>query len=257
MPRAAGDAREERVALAAARAFASTQSEAGGAVVLRVPEAPRSPMLNRIVGLGVGRPATEQDVDEALAAIGAGVTFYLAVAARARPASLPDLLRERGLRPSWGWMSFRRDTAPLPVPRTSLRLVEVKTPDTATAFARVVRESYGLPPAVDPLLASAHERGWSCWLALDRDEPAGGAGLYVADGVGYLGLAGTLAGHRGKGAQSALLSERIRRAADLGCDVLVTETGERVEGRPSNSYRNILRAGFEEHAVTPHWLGEH
>jgi hypothetical protein len=28
--------------------------------------------------------------------------------------------------------------------------------------------------------------------------------------------------------------------------VAVTETGERVPGKPSNSYRNILRAGFAE-----------
>lgn len=28
--------------------------------------------------------------------------------------------------------------------------------------------------------------------------------------------------------------------------VAVTETGERLPDKPSNSYRNILRAGFEE-----------
>ena len=32
---------------------------------------------------------------------------------------------------------------------------------------------------------------------------------------------------------------------------LVTETGERVVGRPSNSYRNILRAGFRPAYVRP------
>ncbi len=82
-----------------------------------------------------------------------------------------------------------------------------------------------------------------------------GGGLYSADGVGYLGFAGTLPEHRGRGAQSALLAERIRRAGELGCDVLVTETGERRDDRPSNSYRNILRAGFAEVAVTANWLG--
>ena len=55
--------------------------------------------------------------------------------------------------------------------------------------------------------------GWLCWLALDGDEPASAAGMYVAEGAGYLGFAATLPEHRGKGAQSALLAERIRRAA--------------------------------------------
>jgi hypothetical protein len=63
--------RAERVMLEAYRAFSSA-AEAGGAIVLRVPEAPDSPMLNRVVGLGVETPATEAGVDDALAAIGPG-----------------------------------------------------------------------------------------------------------------------------------------------------------------------------------------
>jgi hypothetical protein len=66
-------------------------------------------MLNRVVGLGVERPATEADVDEALAAIGPRVTFYVAVSPGARPVELPKWLRARGLEPGWGWMVFRRD----------------------------------------------------------------------------------------------------------------------------------------------------
>lgn len=60
---------------------------------------------------------------------------------------------------------------------------------------------------------------------------------------------------RAQGAQSALLAARIRRARELGCELVVTETGERRDDRPSNSYRNILRAGFSEVAVTANWAG--
>ncbi len=76
----------------------------------------------------------------------------------------------------------------------------------------------------------------------------------MSDGAGYLGFAATLADHRRKGAQSALLAARIRRARELGCDVVLTETGELRDDLPGNSYRNILRAGFEEVAVTENWL---
>jgi hypothetical protein len=246
--------REERVSLEAAKAFSSAV-EAGGATVLRVPEAPGSPMLNRIVGLGVERPATEADLDRALAAIGTGVTFYVAVAPGARPAELPEWLAARGLEPSWGWMAFRRDVDAPPQVDSCVRLVEVDTAEQAAVFAGVVRESYGLPEAIEPRLARVRDKGWLCWLALDGDDPAGAGALYAAEGVGYLGLAGTLAEHRGRGAQNLLLAERTRRAAALGCDVLITETGERRDDRPSSSYRNILRSGFTESAVSANWLG--
>lgn len=245
---------EERIGLAASRAY-SNVIEAGGATVLRVPAAPGSPMLNRVVGLGVDLPATESDLDATLAAVGPDTRFYVAVAPGARPALLPAWLRARGLSPGWGWMLFRRGVQHPPSADTTLRLAEVVTPHERAAFARIVRVSYGLPEAVEPTIANAPDGGWQCWLALDGDEPAGAAGLFAADGAAYLGLAGTLPEHRGRGAQTALLSARIRRAAELGCDVVVTETGERRDDRPSNSYRNILRAGFTEVGVTANWIG--
>jgi GNAT superfamily N-acetyltransferase len=256
MSPAPGFTREQRAALEALKAL-SDAGEAGGAIVLRTPEAPDSPMLNRIVGLGVDAPATESDVDAALDALGDGVSFYLTVAPGAEPPELVQWLRARGLESGWGWMQFHRDVSPPAAASaaTSLRLGEVATPADAQAFARVVRESYGLPEALEPRLARAHEHGWMLWVAWDGDEPAGAAGLYVCDGVGYVGLAGTRTEYRGAGAQNALLAERIRRAAELGCDVLVSETGERGDRRPSNSYRNILRAGFSEVAVTANWFG--
>lgn len=253
MATATSRSREERIGLEASRAF-STAIEAGGATVLRVPGAPNSPMLNRIVGLGTDRPATESDVDEALAAMGPGPTFYVAVAPDARPAELPDWLGARGLAPGWGWMMFRRGLKDPPAPETSLRLSEVVTAHERAAFARIVRISYDLPRRVEPTIAAVPGRRWHCWIALDGDEPAGVAALFAADGAAYLGLAGTLPEHRGKGAQNALLAARIRHAADLGCDVVVTETGERRDDRPSNSYRNILRAAFTEVGVTANWI---
>jgi GNAT superfamily N-acetyltransferase len=183
------------------------------------------------------------------------VTLYVAVAPGAAPPELPEWLAARGLERGWGWMLFRRGAEAPPAVETSLRVVEVGTPEQATAFARIVRASYELPEAVEPRLARTPEAGWRCFLALDGDEPAGAAALFAAGSVAYLGFAATLPEHRGKGAQSALLAARIRRAASLGCDVVITETGERRDDRPSNSYRNILRAGFAEVAVTANWVG--
>jgi GNAT superfamily N-acetyltransferase len=245
--------RETRVACAAYRCLYPDAIDVAGATILRTRAAPHSPMLNRIVGLGVAEPATEAGVDAVLAAIGDDVTCYVAVDPAAQPKLLPDWLRARGLEPGWGWMAFRRGVEDVRQPATELRLVRVGR-DEAPAFATVVRTGYGLAASVEPWVAGASAVGWDCWLALDGDRVAAAAGIFIDDGVGYLGFAATLPEHRGKGGQGALLAARIRHARESGCDVVVTETGELRDDRPSSSYRNILRSGFAEVAVTGNWL---
>jgi GNAT superfamily N-acetyltransferase len=221
---------------------------------MRFDAAPHSPMLNRAVGLGVDAPATEDDVDAVLAAFREGTTFYVAVAPTACPPELPRWLEQRGLEPGWGWMSFRRGVDQPETRSSLLRIEEVRKQTEAAAFARIVRFGYELPEAVEPQVAETRRKGWLCFLAYDGDAPAGAAAMFVTEGVAYLSFAATLPEHRGKGAQSALLAERIRRARDLGCDLLLTETGELRDDRPSASYRNLLRFGFEEVAVTANWI---
>jgi GNAT superfamily N-acetyltransferase len=253
--------REDRVLIAAYAAISDAVT-LDGAVLLLTPQAPGSPMLNRIVGLGVERPATEDDVDAALEAVPAGTRFYAAVSPSAQPDELPAWLEARGLEPGWGWMLFRRGiddpvgAGPVrPSSHAPLRLTRVEDDGSAATFGRIVRTGYGLPESLEWAAAGVWRRGWECWLALDGDTPVGAAALFVSEGIAYLGFAATLAEHRGKGAQTALLAHRIRRAAELGCDAILTETGERRDDLPSNSYRNILRAGFEEVAVTSNWVG--
>jgi len=105
--------REERVALAAYRAVSPVAEEIGGAVAMRFPGAPDVPMLNRIVGLGVEGLASEPQVDAAIAAMGTGTSYYVAVAPSARQTELPSWLEARRLE--------RRDDVPSNSYRNILR----------------------------------------------------------------------------------------------------------------------------------------
>jgi GNAT superfamily N-acetyltransferase len=77
--------------------------------------------------------------------------------------------------------------------------------------------------------------------------------MYARPPAAWLGFAATLPEARGQGAQGALLVERVRRAAALGCPLVTLETGERVPDRPDASYRNILRQGFFELYLRPNF----
>jgi GNAT superfamily N-acetyltransferase len=157
-------------------------------------------------------------------------------------------LEALGFVDDYGWMKFARGVGPRQA-QSDLHVVRAGS-DRADDFARVVAGGYDLPQWTLPLAANAVGRpGWSCYVAYDGDAAAGAGALFVHEGVGWLGLGATLPEFRGRGAQSALLAARIEDARTQGCSTVVTETGELAEGRPSVSYRNIVRAGFREAGI--------
>ena len=119
-------------------------------------------------------------------------------------------------------------------------------------FGPIIAAAYGMPAeAATTFDALPRTDGWHCFVAYDGDDAAGAAALYVHGTTAWLGVAGTAPEHRRKGAQTALLAARIAAGRAEGVHRFTTETGERIPDRPSNSYRNILRAGFEERYVRP------
>lgn len=220
---------------------------------LRADLAPASPMLNRVAGLGLREPATEAALD-AIAELMRGVRHYVAVSPRARPTSLGERLAARGYSPGWGWMQFSRGVDDVPAADTALEIVALP-PARSEAFGRVVVSTFGLPATVVDWIADvpAHPE-WHGFAALDGGELVATGAVHVAPPFATLSFGATAETHRGRGAQGAILAARIRRARELGCTVVLTETGERLPDRPSQSYRNILRAGFAERYVVANWL---
>jgi GNAT superfamily N-acetyltransferase len=157
-------------------------------------------------------------------------------------------LEERGFTRDYGWMKFSRGVGPRQA-RSDLTVVKIGT-ERADDFASVVAGGFGIPDWAQPLASNVVGRpDWSCYVAYDGDAPAGAGALYVHEKTGWLGLGATLPQFRGRGAQSAILAARIEEARRIGCAAVTTETGELENDRPSNSYRNIVRAGFREEGV--------
>jgi hypothetical protein len=164
-------------------------------------------------------------------------------------------LRAAGFAPGYGWMKFVRDTHP---PRFAapgdVEVVELSA-TSEEPFAAVVAAGFGLPAWGAELFAGLPGRpGWRCYAAKVDGSAQAAAAMFVDGGIAELGMAATLDPARRRGCQLALLRRRILDAAVAGCGLLFVETGERDPSRPSNSYRNILRAGFEEAYLCPNWV---
>jgi GNAT superfamily N-acetyltransferase len=221
-----------------------TCAELDGVVCTRVADLPRSRLFNHVFGLGRSTPASDELLDRIVEFYGAE-TYFVALARDAEPDDLAARLEARGFMPDYAWTKFRRGVEPLAPVETELR-VEPIGPQQARDFGRIVAAGYELPEFTGRWLSALFARPrWTCFLAFAESRPAATGALFVCRGVGWLGFDATLPEFRRRGAQSALLAARIEAAAELGCTMVVGETGALEEGRPSNAYRNIVRAGFE------------
>jgi GNAT superfamily N-acetyltransferase len=162
-------------------------------------------------------------------------------------------LREAGFEGTYGWMKFVRDAHPPRFAAAEIEVVEVTRPEQEP-FGMIAAAGFGMPAWGAAFFANLPGReGWRCYVArVDGEAQACGA-MLVEGEIAELGIGATLEPARGRGCQLALLRRRIVDAGEAGCRTLFVETGERVPDRPAASYRNILRAGFEEAYLRPNW----
>lgn len=220
-------------------------------------ELPSPGMMNLV--LGATEPGALEDghLEAALGlATELSVSPYVPVSPGGpRSAAVEEWLRERGFSRGYGWMKFVRDPHP---PRfrvaADVEVVELG-PDDDDPIGMIAATAFELPAWAAAFFADKAGRpGWRCYVARVDGEPQACGMTLIDSGIAQLAIAATLEPARGRGCQPALLGRRIRDAAAAGCHTLFVETGERVPGRPSISYRNILRAGFREAYVRPNWV---
>jgi hypothetical protein len=212
-------------------------------------------LFNRVIGLGLIEPATEAMIDRIVDLYRPyGVRFAVQLNPTAQPDALPAWLAARGIERRDSWLKFIRGVAPPPPAPTDLRIAAIG-PEFAAAYAETISTVFEMPPLFRPWAqANIGRPGWRHYLASDGDQPVATAALFVREGIGWLGEAGTLSVARGRGAQSALLARRITDAAALGCRRLVVETGDDTPQEPNPSAHNVRRAGFQLAYRRPNYM---
>lgn len=120
------------------------------------------------------------------------------------------------------------------------KIREVSTTPDAELFANLLDAGYAAAKDVRSLIRAEHTLPTiRAFIAFCDERPLAVAAMSLHDGVVVLGGASTLPAARGAGAQSALLSHRLRLAGALGCTLAAATAAP---GSPS--VRNLARLGF-------------
>jgi GNAT superfamily N-acetyltransferase len=143
----------------------------------------------------------------------------------------------------------------LPLDGVSLSAVAAATPPDGVTIERIGKEQTDLwtltvsqgfsenfpvtQEVLDVMKMFAHGSNVECYLARVDGAVAGGATLALREGVAGLFGASTLPAFRNRGVQTALLKERLARAAGENCDLAVC-----IAAPGSASQRNVVRLGF-------------
>jgi len=240
---------------AAVSALGLAGREFGGAFALTAP-AMDSFAFNRVIGLGVARPANAALLDAIQAHYGSlGAGFEINLCPAAEPADLPRQLAARGFGSPFHHVKWVRGIQSAPPRATSLRLERIK-PRHALLFAGIAAGEFAanLVPARDWFASSVGRPGWTHYVSFDGEEPVGCAALFVDGDAAWLGWETTRPEHRGKGSQSLLIAARIRDSAAAGCRWVTTDTGPNQPDVDTTSYRNMERAGFVPAYDRPCWI---
>jgi GNAT superfamily N-acetyltransferase len=228
----------------------------GGGTAFRMAAINEFPMFNRVIGLGLDEPLTDDVVDEAAEfARGAGGPWLLLqLPPYVETPEVLELLDRRGFRRGGCWVKMMRPVGEPPVARTDLRIAEVPA-EEADELGRVQCVGMEMPPFLAAWCArQVTEPGWRAYAAYDGDRMVAMGSLFRHGDVGQLSGAATLPEARGRGAQSALMARRIADARDLGLAWVTAETGAETPENPNPSLHNMHRAGLEHLYDRQNWL---
>jgi hypothetical protein len=227
----------------------------GGGVALSMRDDP-SGYWSKALGFGFDEPVTA----ELMARV---CDFYrsegspgavIQIAPSLLPPDWDDICAAQNISPGSYWVKLACEVDAFHPGATELR-VGPAGPDLADEWASVMLRGFGMPEQGLAAMMAAfvgHPR-FHPYAAWDGDEMIAAASLFIDQRVGAFFGASTLPTHRSRGAQSALLAIRARKAAEAGCRWLTAEAGKPTGDSVNPSLNNMKRAGFTTLYARQNW----
>lgn len=208
------------------------------------------PLGNRAIGIGLGQPCTRETIEQLVREFrGYGLkNFALQISPFAVPSGLTRWLPEAGLEVRSRWVKMVRGNAPAKRPRSGFEIKRIG-PSAAALFGDVSARGFGRPPIIGHWMSSTVGfPRWRHYIAFYKAQPAAAAAMYIDGKYAWLGIGSTLPEFRARGAQTALIQERLLDGLALGARYFISET----EGF-NTSNDNLRRAGFERVYERPNY----
>jgi GNAT superfamily N-acetyltransferase len=208
-------------------------------------------LFNRVFGLGLRDRTTRERVAEIVKRARArSERFLVHVSPHARPADIEAWLEQAGVERyarAWWKLMARTEALASPFgPPPDDVSVERATAANIDEVAQVLDAAFGFESVAASTFGTLVDRpAWTVLRATIAGETVGAGLLFVHDRVAYLAGGATTTSARRRGVHRALLLRRFEEARQLGCRIVVSETGEDLPGESGPSLRNMMRLGLE------------
>ncbi|MCZ7602678.1 MAG: hypothetical protein M5R37_07410 [Melioribacteraceae bacterium] len=213
--------------------------------------------FNRVLGIGLEYEITDQQLKEI-------INFYKQVGTnrfmiQVSPAAFPEnneelLLRNGFIRYNQWAKSYKKLVNEIEIPESKLNLENLEL-SNIEEFENVIKLAFEFEYDSHLLISRTYKKpGWKHYLTTENGKPIAAASMFICGKFASLAIGGTIPEDRGKGAQSLLIAQRLNDAYKAGCEYVVVETSEDLPDKPSQSYRNILKAGFEHAYLRPNYV---
>ncbi len=203
---------------------------------------------NTLVNRAVGVRADAVQIDRVVGIFRrAGVARYFVQVDDEDSAAFDAMASDFGLtRYPRAWARLKRVGSSRPEGESDPR-IRFAAPADGTSITEILASGFDLPAQAASLFSAMTGRpGWTSFVGCEGGAVVATGFVFRRGAEAYLAAAATLAAARGRGLQTALLRRRIAHALEAGSSVVVSETGEAVEGSPQTSYRNLERAGLRQ-----------
>lgn len=213
--------------------------------------------FNRTIGIGLDYEITDEQLKEIISfykQVGAN-RFMIQVSPEALPETNEKLFLQNGFVHHNQWAkSYKNLHGKTELPETDL-LIEELNLSNVDEFDRVIKDAFEFDNGTHFFISRTYKRrGWKHYLVRKNGKAVAAASLFTCGKFASLAIGGTIPEARGKGAQSLLIAKRLNDAIEAGCEYAVVETSEDLPDKPSQSYRNIIKAGFETAYIRPNYV---